>query len=142
MTDRKSELRNKVYKLWKSNVQDNEIDLETIDNEALAEAAALQQIMQHNIAELKKFLVDRDSHGKKPELILSVPKHFTQKEGIKAGFTDAYTGGPPPREGFVEEFLQISHYPRDNQLVLEYLKKEGLVPEDSTTDDYEFLLKK
>ena len=121
---KKQELRNRVYKLWTSTVKDNDVDMEAAaaSSLALTEAAVLQTIYMSNVNELKEFLIDRNSKGERPNLIISAPV-------------------TNPETKLMEDRYFMPQDPEYNQEVLDSLKKSRIIPEDSTVNDYDFILK-
>ena len=74
---------------------------------------------------LKKFAVDRNFEGDKPELVVSSPHTIKLDDGI-AEMTDdvLYT----PR-----------NEPENHQVIFDNLKNYDIIPEDSQINDYQFL---
>ena len=74
-----------------------------------------------NIENLKEFLVDRKGQGEKPRLIVST----------------AYKN---PKTGKLGDVLyKPDNTPENHQVILEELKKQQFIPDDSTISDYQFL---
>lgn len=128
MTDsdkRKQVLRNKVYSIWKALNGKGIYDKRDMGARNLEEAMAEfnELIYAVNVRHLKDFLIDRNGKGEKPDLIVESP------------YTD-------PRTGLIEDRGYMPNEPKYNQEILDMLKKQQLIPEDSTIDDYDFLLRK
>jgi hypothetical protein len=84
--------------------------------------AAIDRILYlANIHALKEFLIDRDYKGEKPRIMVESP----------------YT---PPETGIPEDRVYLAYnIPEYHQEMLDMLKKQQLVPDDSTIEDYAFL---
>lgn len=76
-----------------------------------------------NIHELKEFLIDRKCQGRKPGIIVESPH------------TD-------PTTGMMQDVFYMPNEAKYNQEILDMLKKQEIIPDDSTQDDYDFILRK
>lgn len=111
---RKQALEDKVTELSKTVHEINPHNRE----EALAAFERILYLV--NIRALKEFLVDREGKGKKPELIVASP----------------YT---PPETGIPEDRVYLPKPTEYHQETLDMLKKQQLVEQDATVEDYDFL---
>jgi hypothetical protein len=113
--ERKKELKDKVAYLVKTV---HEIKPRNTQ-ESLA--AVERMIYMANIHQLKEFVIDRNCEGEKPRLMVESP------------YTD-------PNTGLIEDRIYMPYNePMYHQHMLDMLKKQQLVPDDSKLDDYDFL---
>ena len=117
---RKQELKDKVNILWNTVKNTKEAQPRNMEE---AEAEIEFAIYQGNIIRLKEYLIDRNCQGERPKLIVSSPH------------TD-------PETGETDDVFYMPNEPKYNQEILDMLKKQQLIPDDSTKDDYDFLLRK
>jgi hypothetical protein len=74
-----------------------------------------------NIHVLKEYLIDRNCQGEKPELV------------VEWSYTD-------PETGLTEDRAYLAYNePKNHQNILDMLKRQQLVTDDATIDDYDFL---
>ena len=112
---RRKELKDKVGRLAKTV---REIEPR---NRQETMAAMVRILYLANIHALRTFLVDRDCQGEKPRLMVESP----------------YT---PPETGIPEDRIYLPYNePKYHQDMLDMLKKQQLIPDDSTIEDYAFL---
>jgi hypothetical protein len=84
-------------------------------------AAVERMIYMANIHQLKEFLIDSNCEGQKPRLMVESP------------YTD-------PNTGLIEDRIYMPYNePKYHQHMLDMLKKQQLIPDDSKLDDYDFL---
>jgi hypothetical protein len=113
--NRKKELKDKVTYLVKTV---HEIKPRS-RQESLA--AVERMIYMANIYQLKEFLIDRNCEGQKPRLMVESP------------YSD-------PKTGLIEDRIYMPYNePTYHQHILDMLKKQQLIPDDTKLDDYDFL---
>ena len=117
---RKQELKDKVYSIWKTVKEIKEQKPRNME-EGVEEIKRI--IYKGNINTLREYLIDRNCQGERPKLIVESP----------------YTN---PKTGETDDVIYMPTEPKYNQTILDMLKKQQLIPEDSTKDDYDFLLRK
>jgi|SRR5919197_5353006 hypothetical protein len=114
---RKKELKDKIYYLWRT-VEEIKPPFSSRE-EAMAAMEGYLKII--NVKQLKEFLIDRDCQGKKPELMVHSP------------YMD-------PESGITDDRVYLPYnIPEYHQVILDMMKKQQLVPDDSKIDDYDYL---
>src|SRR5919202_5324705 len=84
-------------------------------------AAVERMIYMANIHQLKEFLIDENCEGQKPRLMVESP------------YTD-------PNTGLIEDRIYMPYNePEYHQHMLDMLKKQQLIPDNSKLNDYDFL---
>ena len=87
-------------------------------------AAVERMIYMANIHALNEFLIDESYEGQKPRLIVESP------------YTD-------PKTGLIEDRIYMPYNePAYHQHMLDMLKKQQLIPDDSKLNDYDFLFER
>ena len=105
---RKQELKDKVYSLSKTVKETNEKPRNLEEGVAQIE----RWIYMANIITLREYLIDRNCQGERPKLIVASP------------YTD-------PETGLIEDRVYMPTEPKYNQEILDMLKKQQLIPDDS-----------